>query len=117
MIRIYHNPRCSKSREGLKLVQDSGMEFETKEYLKEPLNEKEIKSLLEKLKMTPIQIVRKNESAWKEKFKGKDLSDVELIRILSENPKLIERPILENDTSAVIGRPVSNIETFLKNER
>lgn len=117
MLRIYHNSRCSKSREVLELLQNSGKKFETREYLKQPLNEKEVSNLLEKLNMAPIQLIRKNESIWKENFKDKDLSDRELIRIMTENPKLIERPIVENETSAVIGRPSSNIESFLENQK
>lgn len=116
MIRIYHNSRCRKSREALELLQNSGKDFETREYLKEPLDEKEISGLLEKLNIAPIQLIRKNENIWKEDFKDKDLSDRELIRIMSENPKLIERPIIENETSAVIGRPASNIESVIKNQ-
>ena len=114
MITIYHNPRCSKSREGLKLIQESGEEFKVRDYLKEPLSEKELEDILHKLNMTPIQLVRKNESLWKEKFKDKDLSDKEIKRVLLENPKLIERPVVENKNGAVLGRPSSNIENLLK---
>ena len=117
MIKIYHNPRCSKSREALELLRDSGKDPEIREYLKDPLDEKEMSHLLEKLNITPIQLIRKNERLWKENFKDKDLSDRELIRILSENPKLIERPVVENETSAVIARPASNIESVLKNQK
>lgn len=116
MIRIYHNSRCGKSREALELLQNTGKKFEIREYLKDPLEEKEISGLLKKLNMAPIQLIRKNESIWKEGFMNKDLSDAELIRIMTENPKLIERPIVENETSAVVGRPASNIETILKNQ-
>lgn len=113
MITIYHNPRCKKSREGLEILENSGQKFQIKEYLKEPVSEKEVKELLKKLQITPIQLVRQNESVWKDNYKGKDLSDEELVRIISENPKIIERPIVVNDESAVIGRPPSNIEKIL----
>lgn len=113
MITIYHNPRCRKSREGLEILKNSVERFEIKEYLKEPPTEKEMEDLLEKLQMAPIQLVRQNESIWKEKYKGKDLSDKELIRIMSENPKLIERPIVIKENKAVIGRPPSNIEKII----
>ncbi len=113
MIEIFHNTRCKKSREGLELIKQSGKEYEIREYLKEPLSEKEIKSLLQKLNMRPIQIVRQNEKLWKEKFKEKDLDDGELIRILAENPILIERPIVVNKNTAIIGRPPSLIEKIL----
>lgn len=113
MITIYHNPRCKKSREGLEILEKSGEEFQIKEYLKEQLSGNEIKELLEKLQIAPIQLVRQNESVWKENYKGKDLSDEELVRILSEHPKLLERPIVVKNHTAVIGRPPSNIEKLL----
>lgn len=109
MITIYHNPRCSKSREGLEIVKNSGQDFEIRQYLKEPFTEGKLASLLIKLNMCPIQLVRKNEKIWKENYKDKDLSDKELIRIMVENPKLIERPIVETETEAVVGRPPSLI--------
>ncbi|MFO8148352.1 MAG: arsenate reductase family protein [Gillisia sp.] len=114
MIIIYHNTRCKKSREGLKMLENSGQEFQIREYLKEPLSEKELSGLLEKLKMTPIQLIRTNESIWKEKFQDKDLNDQELISVMAKYPKLIERPVLESRNSAVIGRPLINVEKFLE---
>lgn len=113
MINIYHNPRCRKSREGLEILKKSGENYTVREYLKEPLSESEIESLLFKLNMTPIQLVRKNENVWKENYKDRDLSDGELISIMAENPKLIERPVVEKDNIAVVGRPTSNIEDIL----
>ena len=113
MITIYHNTRCKKSREGLQLVENSGKEFQVREYLKEPLSEKELKALLTKLNMTAIQLVRKNEKIWKENFKDRDLSENELVRIMVENPKLIERPIVENETKAVVGRPAQEINNVV----
>lgn len=113
MITIYHNPRCKKSREGLEIIENSGQEFQKREYLKEPLTEAELGNLISKLQIAPIQLVRKNESIWKENYKDRDLSDRELISILAENPKLIERPVVEKEKRAVIGRPASNIEKIL----
>ena len=113
MVTIYHNTRCKKSREGLEIVENSGKEFQVREYLKEPLSEDELKALLIKLNMTAIQLVRKNEKIWKENFKDKDLSENELVRIMVENPKLIERPIVENETKAVVGRPPEEINNLV----
>lgn len=113
MTTIYHNTRCRKSREGLEILKKSGNDFQVREYFKEPLTEAEIEDLLEKLKILPIQLVRKGESIWKENFKDRDLSDREIIRVLAENPKLVERPIVEHEGRAVIGRPPSNIEKIL----
>jgi arsenate reductase len=113
MITIYHNARCKKSREGLDLLNDSGEDFEIREYLKEPVSTEELKSLLDKLGMAPIELVRKEEKIWKEEFKGKDLSDKELIRIMVENPKLIQRPVVVKNNEAVVGRPASRISDLL----
>jgi len=113
MITIYHNNRCRKSREGLEVLENSGKEYRIREYLKEPLDEQEIRLLLDKLNMTPIQLVRKNENNWKDNYKGKDLSDSELITILADNPEFIERPVVETAINAVIGRPSSQIEKIL----
>ncbi len=113
MVTIYHNTRCKKSREGLEIVENSGKEFQVREYLKEPLSEDELKALLIKLNMTAIQLVRKNEKIWKENFKDKDLSENELVRIMVENPKLIERPIVENETEAIVGRPPEDIKKIV----
>ncbi len=113
MIKIYHNARCKKSREGLELLNESGRDFEVKEYLKEPVSEEELADLLLKLGMAPIELVRKEEKTWKENYKGKDLSDKELVRVMAENPKLIQRPIVVKGNSAVIGRPAEKIKDLI----
>ncbi|WP_373058741.1 arsenate reductase (glutaredoxin) [Zunongwangia sp. H14] len=113
MITIYHNTRCRKSREGLEMVKNSGQDYRVREYLKVPLTEEEISALIEKLNISPIQLVRKNEKIWKENYKDKDLSDRELIAIMAKNPRLIQRPVVENQEKAVIGRPPSTIEEIL----
>ncbi|MGM0933850.1 MAG: ArsC/Spx/MgsR family protein [Bacteroidota bacterium] len=113
MITIYHNTRCKKSREGLQKVKASGKEYKIREYLKDELSEEELLSLIEKLNIAPILLVRKNEKIWKENYKNKDLSDRELITVMAKNPKLIERPIVETETEAVIGRPVEEIDKLL----
>lgn len=114
MITIYHNTRCKKSRDGMEILENSGKEFRVREYLKDPLSEKELSALLEKLKMTPIQLIRTNESIWREKFQDKDLNDQELIAVMAKYPKLIERPVVEGRNSAIIGRPTINVEKFLE---
>lgn len=109
MIKIYHNNRCSKSRIGLEILEKSGKPFEIVKYLENVPSEKELKSIIKLLGIKPIDLVRKNESIWKENFKGKDLSDSEIIKGMVENPKLIERPIVVNGGKAVIGRPAEAI--------
>lgn len=113
MITIYHNARCKKSREGLELLNESGEDFEIREYLKEPVSEEELSNLLDKLGMAPIELIRTEEKIWKEDFKGRDLSDKELIRIMTENPKLIQRPIVVRNNEAVVGRPASRISDLI----
>lgn len=113
MIKIYHNNRCSKSRCGLELLQNSGKEFEVIKYLENPPTKNELISILKMLQISPIELVRKNEAVWKEKYKGKTLSDDETITAMVENPKLIERPIVMNNGKAVIGRPPELILSIL----
>lgn len=113
MITIYHNPRCRKSREGLAVLEASENEFEVIHYLTHPLSESELKGLLKKLGIPVEQLIRKNESIWKEQFKNKILSDPELIKAMVTYPKLIERPIVVRDNRAVIGRPKEKILDLL----
>lgn len=114
MLKIYHNPRCSKSREGLALLKDSGKEFDVVEYLKDTPSYLELAAIIGKLGISPIDLIRKNEKIWKEKFKDTNFSDKELIQLMVENPKLIERPIVILDNEGVIGRPPENIKNLLR---
>ena len=104
-MKIYHNPICSKSRQTLALIQEKGQEVEIIEYLKESLSFKDLKSILEMLNIKAIELIRTNEIIWKENYKGKEMTDQELINAMMENPKLIERPIVVKDGQAIIGRP------------
>lgn len=113
MLKIYHNPRCSKSREGLAILEDSGIEFEIIDYMKSPFSEIELKELIKKLGINPIDLVRKNEEIWKQNFKDKNLTDNQIIKAMKENPKLIERPIVVNGSKALIGRPPVLIKDIL----
>ena len=113
MIKIYHNPRCSKSREGVKLLEESGVDFEIIKYLDNPIEKEEIESLLQLLGISAEKLVRKNEKIWKENFKGKELTEDEIITAMQENPKLIERPIVVKGNKAVIGRPSENINELI----
>ena len=108
-MRIYHNPKCSKSRQTLELIRSKTSEFEIIEYLKNPLTAEEITVLLSQLNIDPVELVRTQEVIWKEDYKGKELTDIEIINAMFENPKLIERPIVVRNNKAVIGRPPENI--------
>jgi len=112
-MKIYHNPRCSKSRQGLALLQEANVDLEIIEYLKTPLTKSDLEGLLKKLNIPAIELVRKNEAIWKEQFKNKDLSDNEIVEAMVAFPKLIERPIIEKGDKAVIGRPLENITPLI----
>ncbi|MFD0762007.1 arsenate reductase (glutaredoxin) [Lutibacter aestuarii] len=112
-MKIYHNPRCSKSRQGLTILENSNFEFEIIKYLESSISKEELQNILNLLNISPIDLVRKNESIWKENYKGKELSDDDIITAMVENPKLIERPIVINNGKAVIGRPPEIIKTIL----
>jgi arsenate reductase len=112
-LQIYHNPRCRKSREGLAILENSGKEFEIVKYLEDGPSEKELTEIIKLLGIEPIQLVRKTEKIWKDDYKGKELSELEIIKAMVQNPKLIERPIVINRNKAVIGRPPENILELL----
>ena len=109
MISIYHNPRCTKSRQGLALLEASGKDFETIKYLEDSLTVKELEDIISKLDINPIDLVRKNEAIWKSDYKGRTLSDKQIVEAMVVNPKLIERPIVINGNKAVLGRPTESI--------
>lgn len=113
MLKIYHNPQCQKSRAGLEYLKSKGVAFDIVEYLKNPLTEKELEKLLVKLNKKPSEVLRTQEEYYRKNIKGKTFNDHELIRILSENPKLLQRPLVEKEYSAVIGDPVENIDNIL----
>ena len=113
MIQILHNPRCRKSREGLALLEAEGQNFMVIKYLEDKLTVKNLTTIVSKLDISPIDLVRKNEAIWKSEFKGKDLNDAQIIEAMVANPKLIERPIVINKNKAVIGRPLDAIKTIL----
>ena len=107
MIQIYHNPKCSKSRCGLELLKESNKAYQVVDYLKEG------KELLTKLQLSPIELVRTKENVWKEHFKGKTLTDEQIIEAMVQYPQLIERPIVVVGDKAVIGRPTEKINDII----
>lgn len=113
MIKIYHNPRCSKSREGICELDEINQPYEIIKYLETPITKDELESILKKLNYKPIELVRVKESIWIEKYKGKNLSDDEIIEAMVQNPKLIERPIVINGNKAVVARPKEKIKEIL----
>jgi arsenate reductase len=108
-MKIYHNPRCSKSRETLALIKDNGIEPEIVEYLKNIPTEDELKRIVDMLGIKPKDLLRKGEEIYKKEYKTLNLTDDEWIKVMTENPKLIERPIVVKNNSAVLGRPPENV--------
>lgn len=113
MISIYHNPRCSKSRNALKLLEETEENFQIIKYLETPPSIEELEHIIKLLNIQPIELVRIKEPEWKENFKDKNLTDVEIIDAIVKFPKLMERPIVVNGEHAAIGRPIENIIQIL----
>lgn len=110
MITIYHNPRCKKSRAGLQALESFTEDFEVKQYLNDQAFTIEtLTSALKKLGKSPEEMIRKQETIFKDNFKGKSYSDEEWIKIIVENPKLIHRPIIVKGNKAVLGDPAENV--------
>ena len=110
-MKIYHNPRCSKSRAGLQYLQEKNIDFEVVLYLKdEAYTEKSLKEVLKKLGKKPFEMIRTHEKEYISNYKGKDFTDDEWIKIMVENPRFINRPIVELGEKAVWANPPSNID-------
>lgn len=113
MIQIYHNPRCGKSRNCLAFLDDSGQDYEIIKYLEQPPTYDELVSLLKKLNMKPLDLVRQKEKIWIENFKNKTMTDDEIIQAIISNPILIERPIVIKEDKAIIGRELDKVAIFI----
>ncbi len=113
MIQIYHNPRCGKSRNCLAFIEDSKKEYEIINYLHETPSFVDLRALLAKLDLEPIQLVRQKEKIWIENFKNKQMSDDEIIAAMVANPILIERPIVIIGNKAIIGRDLDKVSDFI----
>lgn len=106
---IYHNPRCSKSRNTLALLQENGVDPQVVLYLETAPDVREIKGLLSKLGISAAELVRRGEGEYKDSGLGKDSGDEEIILAMAAHPKLIERPIVVKGERAVLGRPPENV--------
>lgn len=113
MIQILHNPKCSKSRECLAVLEGKVADFNIVNYLDGVLSENDIRQILEKLHCKPLDIIRIKDEFYIENYKGKTLSNDDWIVELAKHPKLIERPIVINGDKAAIGRPLQNILDIL----
>lgn len=108
-VTIYHNNRCSKSREALKMITDQGIEPRIIEYLKEIPTRAEFEKLLAKLNLKPQEVLRTGEALYKAKYRNKNFTDYEWITIMLESPELIERPIVSKGHKAIIARPADGV--------
>jgi arsenate reductase len=113
MITIYHNPRCSKSRECTIFFEASNKDIEIVNYMKTPFTIDSLSEVIALLAIKPIELVRTTEKIWKENYKGKDLSDSAIIKALVAEPKLIQRPIVVNGKKAVIARPLEKVNEII----
>ncbi len=108
-MKIYHNPRCMKSRETLKLITDKGLEPEIILYMENPLKTNELKNLLKKLSITASELIRTSEKIYKEEYKGKKMTEAQWVKAMITHPKLMQRPIVVSGDRAVLGRPPENV--------
>ncbi len=115
MIKVLHNNNCSKSRAILEHLDENNVPFEIIDFIENPLSEIELKTVLKKLNTDVHGLIRKNEALFKEKFAGQELSDDEWIKVLAENPSLIQRPILIKGNIAMVARPIENVNFFIEN--
>lgn len=113
-VTLYYNPRCSKCREALCVLEEKGIKPEIVEYLKTPPTEKQLKDILKKLGLKAEELLRKKEPLFIEKYKGKKLSEAEWVKVMCKNPVLIERPIAIEGNKAIIGRPAERVIEILR---
>lgn len=113
MFKIYHNPRCKKSRAGLQFLETNNIDFEIINYIKEPVSVGELTDVFAKLNRKPSEMIRKQEAIFKSDFKGKQFTEEEWIRIFSQHPKLMNRPIVAGKYKAIWADPADNIEDII----
>jgi arsenate reductase (glutaredoxin) len=114
LVKVLHNGNCSKSNAVLEYLDENGVPFEIINIVDDPLSILEIKTVLKKLNQSVFHIIRKTEKLYMEKFAAKNYSEDEWITILSENPSLIQRPILIKGSVAMLGRPIENVKYFIE---
>lgn len=115
MLKIYHNPRCKKSCAGLEYLKTKNIEFEVIKYMDKGLTINELKEILLKLDKKPIEIIRTQEELFRKELKGMQFTDDEWLKIITENPRLLQRPIVVSKYKAVIAQPVEEIDKLLNN--
>ena len=116
-MKIYHNSRCRKSREALAILYENNLEVEIIEYLKNPITKKELIQLIKMLDINPLDLIRRQEKLFKEKYRNKIFKKDDVIDVLMKHPILMQRPIIVRDNCAVLGRPPINVLDLLKNTK
>ncbi|QCX54499.1 arsenate reductase (glutaredoxin) [Elizabethkingia sp. JS20170427COW] len=111
--QLLHNTRCSKSRAAVEYLDSKKVDFEIIHLLKEPLTLEELRAVVEKLKIKPSELIRKTDALFKDNFAGQNLAEEDYLKIMQENPSLIQRPILVIEDQAEIGRPLENFDRIL----
>ena len=114
MLTIYHNPRCRKSREALQYLKDQNLDVTIVEYLKEPLSKIQLQKILRQIGLEPSSVLRKNEADWKAIDNRNDLSEDQILDVLTNYPKTLERPLITSKESGVLARPLENLISFLQ---
>ena len=116
-MKIYHNPRCTKRRCALDWLTEQNVDFEVVDYIKNPIDENELKFILKKLNLSPSELMRKNEIEYKTYVSGKELNDDELVNLMVKFPKMIQRPIILNGDKGVIARPLENLIELMQKQQ
>ncbi|OCK51378.1 arsenate reductase (glutaredoxin) [Chryseobacterium sp. CBo1] len=114
LVKVLHNGNCSKSNAVLEYLDENGIQFEIINIVEDPLSVLELKTVLKKLNQSVFHIIRKEEKLYLEKFASQNYSEEEWLKILSENPSLIQRPILIKGSVAMLGRPLENVKFFIE---
>ena len=112
-LTVYHNPRCRKSREAIQYLEDKGLSFDIVKYLEHSFDKNTLGEVLKKIEKKPSEILRKNEVLWKKEYASKDFSEDQILQLLVEKPKLIERPIVTTTDKGVLAQPIENLMEFL----
>jgi arsenate reductase (glutaredoxin) len=114
MLKIYHNPRCRKSRAGLAYLKSKTKDFEIVDYLKKGLTEIQLKEIILKTNLKPTDLIRKQEEVYKKELKGRNFTDEEWIKIICENPRLLQRPFIMAKHKAVLAMPPEKLDILLR---
>ena len=112
-MKIYHNPRCAKSRAGLQFLEENGYKTEVVNYMKDGITEDEVRSILQLTGMGAFELVRTQEELYKTEYKDKEIGEDEWVSILSANPKLLKRPVVVNGKKAILAQPANLIDEIL----